>query len=250
MPERAEIIRALQTSLEPLPFLYALWLEGADANGTLDAYSDLDFWLDFEDSYEVQAIAAVENTLRRLGEIDFQYNMAHSHPKLRQRIYHLKDTSEYLAIDFCWQLHSRCAEEWSFVTGDPIENAKVLFDKRGVVRFVPEGEPIPQEEVQKRLAQCDYAYAQHARVKKYFRRGAYAESVAYYHQYVIEPLVTLLRMKYTPRYPDFQLIHISRHLPKAEAARLESLLKTTGIADLEQNMLRAEAWFAALRREL
>ena len=90
MITRDGIIHELQEALEPLPFLYAFWLEGADATGTVDEYSDIDFWADFEDEYESQAYEAVENALSELAVIDYKYiTPKHDHPKIRQRTYHL-----------------------------------------------------------------------------------------------------------------------------------------------------------------
>lgn len=103
--ERERIINKLKEKLEPLSFIYALWLDGADASGLVDEYSDLDFCLDFEDIYEQQSYDAVENALKELAEFDFYEVLPHNHPKLRQRTYHLKGTNSYLMIDFCYQLH-------------------------------------------------------------------------------------------------------------------------------------------------
>ena len=60
MLDKNAIISKLHEKLEPLPYIYAFWLEGADAIGTADEYSDIDFWVDFEDEYEEQAYEAVE----------------------------------------------------------------------------------------------------------------------------------------------------------------------------------------------
>jgi len=113
-----------------------MWLEGADASGTVDEYSDLDFWVDFEDEYENTVYEAVENALSELAQIDYKYVMKHGHPKIRQRIYHLAGSSEYLMIDFCWQLHSRAENECEYFKGNTVETAKVIFDKAEVIRFV------------------------------------------------------------------------------------------------------------------
>ena len=103
MIDRNGIIKALHAALEPLPYIHALWLEGADANGMVDEYSDIDFWIDFDDEYENNAIAAAETTLAALAEIDLAEIFPHAHPKIRQRIYHLTGTSEFLMLDVCWQ---------------------------------------------------------------------------------------------------------------------------------------------------
>ena len=52
-----------------MPYVDAFWLEGADAIGTVDEYSDIDYWLDIVDAYEEQAYEAVENALSELAEI-------------------------------------------------------------------------------------------------------------------------------------------------------------------------------------
>lgn len=90
---RNQIIKKLKVKLEPLEYIYALWLEGADASGMVDEYSDIDFWVDFEDEYEDEAYKAAENTLEEVTKLDYKYVMKHSHPKIRQRIYHLSVSS-------------------------------------------------------------------------------------------------------------------------------------------------------------
>ena len=120
---RSQIVEKLKERLEPLDFIYAMWLEGSDASGTVDEFSDLDFWVDFEDEYEITVYEVVENALSELAQIDYKYVMKHGHPKIRQRIYHLAGSSEYLMIDFCWQLHSRAKRECEYIKGNLVETA-------------------------------------------------------------------------------------------------------------------------------
>ena len=47
--EREQIVQTLRQTLQGQPWARALWLEGADAGGWLDEYSDFDFWLDVND---------------------------------------------------------------------------------------------------------------------------------------------------------------------------------------------------------
>jgi len=169
--ERDTIIEFLRAKLESLNYIYAMWLEGADATGTLDLYSDLDIYIDVEDENEFDAIEAVESALNELGEVDYRYVMDHGHPKLRQRIYHLKGTSEYLMIDFCWQLHSRDREEYVYIYGSNVEAAKVIFDKDNIIRH-KEFDPIDYQKYnQDRIKECKYRYTQHSRVMKYVNRA-------------------------------------------------------------------------------
>jgi len=244
---RDKIIAGLKSALEPLTYAYALWLEGADANNTVDEYSDLDFWLDFEDEYEEQIINDVETALSSLGEIDYKYIMNHGHPKIRQRIYHISGTSEYLMIDFCWQLHSRAQScEGILIKGDKIEAAKIIFDKANVVRYKDYNAEDYLEYNIPRLNECKYRYSQHCRVIKYVRRGQYAESYAYYNRYVVEPLVDLLRLIHTPAHADYYLVHISQHIPEQELKRLEYFLRITSTGDIEKKTGEAQLWFNEL----
>lgn len=247
---RSQIVEKLKERLEPLDFIYAMWLEGADASGTVDEFSDLDFWVDFEDEYEITVYEAVENALSELAQIDYKYVMKHGHPKIRQRIYHLAGSSEYLMIDFCWQLHSRAKRECEYIKGNSVETAKVIFDKAEVIRFV-DGDPSGYMEANNaRLAECKYRYSQHSRVKKYIRRGHYLEAYAYYNRYVLEPLIDLLRLIYTPANADYYLVHISHHIPDGKLKRLEYFAQITSLDAMENRIPEAEVWFAEMIKEL
>jgi hypothetical protein len=244
---RNNIIEGLHTALEPLPYAYALWLEGADANGTVDPYSDLDFVLDFEDAYETQAIEAVEAALEDMGGIDYKHIINHDHPQLRQRIYHLNGCDEYLMIDFCWQLRSR---EIEYIRGDTIEAVKVIFDKSGVIRYKDYNADEFAEGNLARLNECKYRAGQHCRILKYVRRGQYPEAFAYYNRYAVEPLVDLLRLIHTPAHADYHLVHISQHIPADELKKLDGFLRVSTLEDIEAKTREAGRWFAELLRRI
>lgn len=244
------IIKRMKEELEPLQYVHAMWLEGADAIGQADEYSDIDIYIDIEDEYERQAIDKVESILSKISEIDYKYVMKHGHPKLRQRIYHLKGSSEYLMIDFCWQLHSRDKEEFVYIKENQIEAAKVIFDKSEVIRYKDFNEKDYMSSNIARLEQCKYQYSQHLRVKKYVHRGLYLEAYAYYNKYVLEPLIDMLRMIYTPSHVDYYLIHISQHIPMPEVKKLEFFAKISSLSDIDEKMPLAEAWFWELMLKL
>jgi len=242
--DRNVIINKLTEVLQPLPFIYALWLEGADATNTVDEYSDIDFWVDFEDDCEEQAILAVEDAFSSISTIDYKYVMRHGHPKIRQRIYHLAGTSEYLMIDFCWQLHSRPRNEYSYQENDLIETAKVLFDKANVIEFAPVDLSKYSEWNVNRLEEAKYRRTQFIRAEKYVRRGLYLEAYAYYNRYVVEPLVDLLRLIHTPKYADWYMVHISNHIPEKE--RLEYFVQISNLYDIGVRIPQAGKWFDEL----
>ena len=244
------IIDKVHESLEPLPFIYAFWMEGADATCRVDEYSDIDFYIDFEDEYEAQATEVVENALSRIAKIDYKYVMQHPHPKLRQRIYHLAGTSEYLMIDFCWQLHSRDKDEYKYYENDIVEAVKVIFDKRNIIRQKPFNRTDFIQKNLTPLAEAKYRRTQYLRAEKYVRREQYLEAYAYYHRYVFEPLVTLLRLIYTPAHAWHYLVHISQHIPSSEREKLEYFAQVGSLRDIAERIPQAVEWFDALVDEV
>jgi GNAT superfamily N-acetyltransferase len=244
------IINRLREALEPLPYIYALWLEGADAIGATDEYSDIDFWVDFEDACEEQAFEVVENALGSLASIDYKYVMPHDHPKIRQRIYHLAGTSKYLMIDFCWQCHSRPQEEYTYYENDSISAAKVIFDKDQIIRHKPFDLSEVTNTNLSRLEEAMYRRTQQLRAEKYVHRGQYLEAYAYYNRYVLEPLIVLLRLIYTPAHADYYLLHISQHIPATERERLEFFALIGSLDDLAEKIALAGQWFDTLVERL
>jgi len=244
------IIDKLTKALEALTYIHAFWLEGADATGTDDVYSDLDFWVDVDDAFLVKSYEVIEHTLNEISPINYRYIMNHNHPKIRQRIYHLENTGEYLMIDFCWQLHSRPRDEYIYIENDTIETAKVIFDKSNIIRFKPMNPSDYIASNQALLREAKYRRTQHVRAMKYVKRGQLLEAQAYYHRYVVTPLVDLLRLIYTPAHADFSVVHISQHIPAAEREQLEYFVKICSLEDIERKIPEAAAWFDMLERYL
>ena len=126
----------------------------------------------------------------------------------------------------------------------------VIFDKDEVIQF----EEADAQEIIKNKEnckqECDYRYSQHLRVRKYISRGTFPESYAYYNKFVIEPLVMLLRLKYTPLYPYHYLLHISMHMPRMVVARLEKLIQVKSLDEMEVRIKDAEEWYQELHEEL
>ena len=188
----------------------------------------------------------MEKALSGLARIDYKYIMRHDHPKIRQRIYHLSGTSKYLMIDFCWQLHSRPREEYSYCENDKIEAVKVIFDKDNIIRYKPFDLSEFSERNKARLEEAKYRRTQHIRVEKYIKRGLYLEAYAYYNRYVLEPLIDLLRLIHTPAYAHYYLIHISQHIPEAEKKKLEFFAKINSLVEIAERIPQAGEWFDML----
>jgi len=244
--DRGMIINKLTEALKSLPYVYALWLEGSDAIGTADEYSDIDFWVDFEDEYEEAVYGVVETALGEVSPINHKHVMNHPHPKIRQRVYRLENTSEYLIIDFCWQLHSRAKEESTFIENDRVETVKVIFDKKGVIGYKPLNIADFAQNNESRLTEAKYRRTQYMRAEKYVLRRQYLEAYVYYQRYVLEPLVDILRLIYTPAHADYYLVHISQHIPEADKNRLEYFAQIASLDDISERISHAGGWFDEL----
>ncbi|MHB1153914.1 MAG: hypothetical protein ACYCWE_04135 [Eubacteriales bacterium] len=243
--DRELIIQKIKETLEPLDYVYAMWLEGADANGHLDEYSDIDINIDVEDEYETNVFEIVEG----LFELDYKHDNS-GNGKQKQKVYHIKDTSEFLMIDFNLQPHSCSSENSTFKYGDIIDVNVILFDKAGVVRY-EEAKPLEYAEDHKYwLAESAYRYSQICRVRKYILRNQYPEAFIYYHKYVIEPMVMLIRMKYTPSKLWYYMVHISRHIPEDALIKLNKLLQVSSVDDIGNNLDFAVQWYRELIKEL
>jgi predicted nucleotidyltransferase len=245
-----KITEALKNELLPLPYVYAFWIEGSYAMGYADDYSDIDYWIDVDDEFVREALEHVENVLNSLGELDERDETGNEHPKLGQIVYHIKESNPYLVLDFNWQLHSRDRKEYHYIENDIVEGALVIFDKDNVIQFEEANEQEIERNKLQCIRECDYRYGQHLRVNKYIQRGTFCESYAYYNKYVIEPLIILLRLKYTPLYPYHYLLHISMHMPQDIVSRIEKLIQVSTLDDLEMGIKISEKWYYELRKEL
>src|SRR3989344_794648 len=244
--EREQIIQAITQGLENDPAVFALWLEGADSNDVLDEYSDIDIVADAKDGDEETVLEKVGEILKSIGKLDLEFLNPQPHPKLRYKVFHLKDTSEFLLIDVCIQSHSR---DFEFTEGNKYESPKILFDKNGVIKFSKTDEDKLKKEICESLVNLENAFFQRSKIKKYILRKKYLEAFAYYNKNVLEPLVELLRICHTPIIREYHLVHISDHLPKDKVAQVEELYRITSLDDIAQNVKLAENMFAEAMKE-
>jgi hypothetical protein len=244
---REFIIEKLKIELEKEEFVYALWLEGADSQDEVDEFSDIDFVADVEDSYEEHTLQKIESCLAKIDKLDFSREAPRPLDTLRYKIFHIEGTSEHLLIDVNIQSHSR---QFKFIEGCPFESPLVLFDKKGVIKFRKLDELEIAEGIKVSLSATELAFFQRSKVKKSIKREEFLEALEYYRITVLEPLVRLLRIKYTPSIPDYGLVHISHHLPKDAIDRLEKLHQIGSFEDLEHAFLQAEKWGQELFLEI
>jgi hypothetical protein len=233
------ILSELRARLEADERVLALWLEGADATGMVDEYSDIDLCCSTAPGALEAVTRLAQETLAKLGKLDLM-NQSMREDNAWFTIYHLEGTSPYLLIDF----DAFVGRGSQFYAGDTIERPKILFDRAGVITFIQPAEgtflPNPEE----RLRELSESVQQSARIEKYIRRGEFLEAFGYYHKWLLQPLIEALRMRYTPLHPDYYIVHISRHLPGDVRKTLEALFQVSSLEELERKSALALTLFA------
>ena len=242
---RTSLIEHMQALLEPMPTVHAMWLEGADANGYLDDYSDIDLYMDVDD----EAIEAVLQMIEQRFTMDYRHENQ-SGNACRQIVYHVFGTSQYWMIDLNVQPHSNNSKNSTFERGDTIDVCKVLFDKSDVIRIKDVNLADYRSEQAFWLDESDYRFSQLSRVRKYVLRRQFPEAWIYYYKYVVEPLTAMLRILYTPTKLGYHLVHISQHLPDEQTARLTAILQIASLADIDRNLDAAYTWYEDLRQAI
>jgi len=252
MISRNSIISCLK-ELEKDPKVYACWLEGADAHGRVDKYSDIDIWIDVEDNYVPKAFKKIEKLLENIGDIDYSFEKEHSHPKIRQKFYHLKGSSKFLIIDVCIEKHSRVF--W-YTSGYEDEKVSIIFDKTKVIKFKKLDKRKLKKDTEEKIKSLDRAgFGQLAPnsffqvwVEKEINRKHFLQSFAAYQKYILIPLVELIRLRYTPTKSGYHLSGISKdNIPVSITKRLEDLYKISSLEDIKKKMKKANKLYEEVR---
>jgi len=235
---RDTIINLLKKELSTYPFIHALWLEGADAHSRADEYSDMDIWIDTDDNHIEDAFVALEDTLKTLGGIDKKVVQKHDSDEISQRFYHLEGTSPFLLLDVCIQKHSR---NITLNENNTDEKVVILFDKDNVLRFTNAIYATESVQTKERIREINDAFAiLRPKVEKHIKRGHFLSALHAYHQYVLEPLVALMRLQADPTKKDFYLKHIEQDLPAIDVQMLSELFTVSTLEELQQKLDEVE----------
>jgi len=242
MIPREQIIQKLTETLEPQSFIYALWLEGADALNTLDAYSDIDLWLDVEAAKLQEGFTLIQKALLSLGSLELEFDVNHPDKYIEQRFFRLKNSSKFLLIDVCIQSHER-----TVLLNPELDAVIVLFDKAEVIRF---SESLSTD-VFTRVKGIQDAYLLYSvQLEKYLARAEYLTAVSAYQTRIFMLLVELLRLKHCPIKADYGVKHIYTDLPLVICERLETLQSFNGLSSLATQYTNTKDWINTLISDL
>ena len=245
---RSQLLTALHTAIEPLPYAQAMWQGGAAAFNRADEWSDIDMLIEVEDGRVAEALAVVEQTVLTLSPIALRYEIPqpawHGH---FQVFYRLAEASEFLMLDLVLIEHSHPNK---FLEREIHGEAVVLFDKTGVVNPLPLDRAAWAIKLKERLAalRVTFPLFQPLVTKELHRRNA-LEALAFYQAMTLRPLVEALRIRHCPARYNFHTRYTQYDLPAAVNQRLAPLFFPRDLEDIRAKHAEAAQWASELLAE-
>lgn len=215
---RQTIVARLAKCLQESSTVHALWLEGADATGHADRFSDIDLWADVDANSEAQVFDVIRVALLEFGPLITDYAVAHPHPQISQHFFQVEGMPPFWFVDVCLQQHGR---KFDFRPHDPF---LLLFDRHNLLekaRAAGAGWTEEYGAIVARAEELQNSRWRSVLVAKEVARSHSLEALSYYHSEVLEPLVELLRLRYCPEKREYGLKHVYRDLPLKEVRELE-----------------------------
>lgn len=249
---RQEILQSLRQRLQPLPYVHAMWEAGAIAFDRVDQWSDIDLQFDVDDDHVEEAFAEVERALASLSAIEIRLRLPdptwHGHS---QAFYRIANASPFLMIDLSISRHSQTAAREAFLRQDIHGVPVVHFDKSGVVKPASFNAEEHRQSLLARLPQMRQNFILfQPLVLKELNRGNVIEAVAFYHSWLVRPLVELLRIRHCPQRHNFHTRYIQHDLPAEIGARLERFFYVANADEIRQRREEGEEWFLELMEEM
>lgn len=239
---RSEVLEAVRSSVEPLPWVHAMWEGGSAAFGREDRWSDVDIGLAVDDGRVEDGFAEVERALVALSPLVRRWTInppGHAKP---QRMYRFRDDGEPLVDLGVFPLSTK--PEDRFMERRRHGAPRVAFDRSGFTDDTVPNVAAWRERLRARLADLDSRVAfLGAYSVKSARRGDFAEAVFFYQSFVLGPLVEVLRIRHDPWRHDFGVRYLQHDLPAPERSRLFELWTVRDADDLLVKRDLAEAWF-------
>ncbi|MBN1504825.1 MAG: hypothetical protein JW952_07180 [Candidatus Eisenbacteria bacterium] len=246
---REQVLPALKAALEPLDYVHAMWEGGAVSFDRIDEMSDIDLYVDVEDSRVADVFPVVEESLERLAGIKLKYcvPLPPSHP-YAQAFYRLKHASEFLLVDVAVMKHG--AED-KFLEPEIHGKALFHFNKNGAVAVPHVDADKFVENLRGRVEKMKARFEMfRCFVPREMKRGNYVEALDLYTRLVLELLLEALRMKHRPLHYNFRTHHILYDLPRDVVERLRALYFVSDETDLARKLGLAEEWFWQTVREI
>jgi len=228
---RESIVAACKSALEALPAVEAAFIGGSASFDRLDEWSDIDLCCVGPQSEFAAVYDALESGLESCSPIALKLEMPPSAiwPGLSQRFYRLRDTDEFLMIDFCQLTPEQLV---TFMEPQRHGTPIVLFDRTGIIKPVPL-EADHHKRLKNRIEWLRKSFPMFQNlVRKAVLRGDLIEAKAVWMSHSMRPLVDALRARHNPERFDYGFRYTLHDLPHKVAKELEALMWPKDAEDL------------------
>ena len=240
---REQLLEALVGALKPQGYALAMWEGGAAGFDRVDRWSDADVQVIVKDGFVEQAFEVIEAALAELSEMDYRFRLPeptwHGHS---QCFYRLKDASPYLMLDIVFIQETSEADR--FMQTKTHGKPHVWFDKAGLVQETPLDIEAMVAKMKADLAadrmKLDLFWIL---TTKEIKRGNGIEAISFYMNYVLRPLLAVLRTTHCPVRHFYTTRYAHYDLPEDTAKRLMELYFVKDLDELQGKFEQARDWF-------
>lgn len=238
---RAELVAALQDSLQRQPAVDAAWEGGSAAFGNDDGLSDVDAVVVVADDAVEAVFAQVEADLQALSPVELRHDTPPT-PGFAQRFYRLRDAGEFLVVDLAL---IRRSDPLLFREVELHGRGRTWLDRRGVLVEAHLDAEADRAQAEARIPALASAFAmfQHI-VTKERLRGHAIDALVFYQAMTLRPLAEALRLLHEPARRLYGLRYLQRDLPAEAVQRLQALAYVRDLPDLASKHDEAVRWFA------
>jgi hypothetical protein len=244
LPElgREQILAAIKEALIPRDYTHAIWEGGAAAFQRLDRWSDIDLMVDVDDDRVADTFQVLEQTLARLAPIELCYELPqptwHGHA---QRFYRLAGAGPFLLIDVAVIKHSNPNK---FLQPELHGQAVVHFDKSRVTQAPAFDWTAHAASLRDRIDTLRVTFELFKVLPlKELHRKNFIEALAFYHSFILRPLVEVLRIRHRPARHTFYTRYVYYDLPLETTRRLDELFFVASPEELYGKLQAAIGWF-------
>lgn len=239
---REDFLKAIAEALKPLDYVYGMWQCGSSAFKRVDQWSDIDIVVDADDHKVRDVFPTIDKALEALTAIEISYECPQPMSEgAYQKVYKLEGISKFMVIEVCVVKHSGSEK---FLQREIHGEVLVHFDKENLTEIKPIDEEKFYAQLNTRLENIDKLFNIYQfLIEKEINRDNRIEALAFYNNFTLNPLVEVLRMKYSPYRYSFRSRYVYYDLPKEVVKNLEDLYFITDIEDLSLKHKEAIRWF-------
>jgi hypothetical protein len=242
MLTRQVIITELQSTLQPLDYVFAMWEGGAAAFDRVDEWSDIDVQFAVADERVEDTWTQIDQALQSLSPFAIRHRVPepawHGHSQI---FYRLELASPFLMVDVVVIKESNPKK---FLEVEIHGQQRVYFDKAKVVQAAPlDAAAVIAGHRRAVVESCTLFELFQPLTLKEINRQNWIEAFAFYQSWTLRPLLRALHALHAPFHTDFHTRYVYYDFPPEVVQRLEPLFFVRDGEDLRRKHAETKQWF-------